>query len=528
MMMRFLLACFLCVHVASLTNTDHPRVARVEVEVDAHGVNQGKAKRARKESTIAKTSDRDAIARTEKLTSEELNCSAGQIAASSEILAVELPTQNACNARCVATNGCVAFDFTSDRGSPPRQDTCRLASALGRYVDPSGRNRQYCVVKGQQVQKQNVQQALPPKVQKQNVAQSFTAADLQSMTVQNDPNSCYIGLFDGTDANAPGGVYLISPAWYANHPGGTFAGQPWCGTPRPGWVQAFGAHPQFLNSLQNNADFVKAGAVIASYVGEFIGDINAVQGINGIQNVQTFTAADLQSMTIQDDPNSCYIGMFDGPDANSPGGVYLISAAWYAAHPGGTFAGQPWCGTPRFGWTDVNPSHQSFIPMLQNDADFVNAGQIIATYMGEFDDGGAEVWTLADLQARNINGDPDNCFIAIYDGASSSSTGGIYQITAEWQTAHPGGPLEPFCGGMSYNWLAVNPSHNTFATNLAENADIIASGNLVATYVGEFQSEGAGDVQGVGAQGSGHLSAHTSLMVSLAAVGSLYHVLGQL
>jgi hypothetical protein len=101
-----------------------------------------------------------------------------------------------------------------------------------------------------------------------------------------------------------------------------------------------------------------------------------------------FTASELTTLTTLGDPSSCYIALFDGPDGNSEGGVYLVSPAWYAGppngHPGGNFDFLGACGRPIFNWTSINPSHGSFITSLLNDADFVQAGAVIATYMGEF------------------------------------------------------------------------------------------------------------------------------------------------
>jgi hypothetical protein len=501
-MMRLILVCFLFVHAASLKNKDSRNVAQVEVEVDSRGVTPAKRKSARKESTFSsKQNGYDAFARSEKSKSEQAPTQAASAALAAHI--AEL-----------STTGTTTGAPLQVAAAPQRvkaQNTFKFQAPQFGAQKPK---------------------FAPPSVQGVNGIQNvggqgpFTAADLQQMTTPNDPNSCYIGLFDGPDANSPGGVYLISPAWFTAHPGGTFANQPWCGTPRFGWTQVNPSHQNFANALQNDANFVQAGQIIATYMGEF-SDVG--QG--------PFTAADLQQMTTPNDPNSCYIGLFDGPDANSPGGVYLISPEWFTAHPGGTFANQPWCGTPRFGWTQVNPSHQNFATALQNDANFVQAGQIIATYMGEFSDvGGADqLWTQADLQQRNIPGDLNNCFIAIYDGDNSLSNGGVYQISAEWQTQHPGGPLQPFCGGQSYRWLDVNPNHNNWATNLVENTDFFQASiaqAIVATYVGEFISPGvtADDQLANNAgiqQGSGRMSARISLLVSLAAAGSLYFLLGQ-
>jgi hypothetical protein len=102
---------------------------------------------------------------------------------------------------------------------------------------------------------------------------------------------------------------------------------------------------------------------------------------------------------------------------------------------------------------------------------------------------GEDVWTLTDLQAQNtFPTDPSGCHIAIYDGPTSFSNGGVYRITEEWVEGHLGGPLNQTCGLFINNWLTRNPMHSNWATNLAENADITGPQpfGLVATYVGEF------------------------------------------
>jgi hypothetical protein len=228
--------------------------------------------------------------------------------------------------------------------------------------------------------------------------------------------------------------------------------------------------------------------------------------------------------------------LFDGPDSNSNGGVYLVSAQWYLTHPGGTFNGQDWCGSPRFGWTARGGgAHQQFATSLRNNANLVRNGNIIATYQAEFT-GGAQAgglqqtWTPNEIRARTIQGDPNNCFIAIYDGGNSLSNGGIYQITPEWFTGHLGGPLQPFCGGLSFRWLTRFSNHNNWATNLVENTDIIRPGNmLVATYVGELdEGLGAQDQnQNIGLRSGCDQSTRTPLVASFVAACSLSYVLGQ-
>ena len=43
-------------------------------------------------------------------------------------------------------------------------------------------------------------------------------------------------------------------------------------------------------------------------------------------------------MTVETNPSQCYVALFAGADCSSDGGVYLISADWYANHFGGNFA----------------------------------------------------------------------------------------------------------------------------------------------------------------------------------------------
>jgi hypothetical protein len=490
MTMRCSLVCVLFVHAAGLENNDYRHVAQVEVEVDSRGMTPRKVKRTRKESTISpKQNDFDTLARSEKSKLEQTpgkavsEALAAHIAATGtttgaplQAAAAPVQAQNTFKVPPKATSPAFFFP-TPQLGAPSVQGVNGIATVSGQGP--------------------------------------FTAADLQQMTTPDDPNSCYIGLFDGPDANSPGGVYLISPTWFAAHPGGTFAGQPWCGTPRFDWTGVNPSHQNFAISLQNNANLVQAdGEVLATYMGEFSAP---------------FTAADLQQMTTPNDPNSCYIGLFDGPDANSPGGVYLISPEWFTAHPGGTFANQDWCGTPRFGWTGVNPSHQNFATALGDDADLLQAGEIIATYMGEFSDAGQGPFTAADLQQMTTPNDPNSCYIGLFDGPDANSPGGVYLISPEWFTAHPGGTFanQPWCGSPRFGWTQVNPSHQNFATMLQNDEDLVQAGAIVATYMGEFSDgvQAGADVAII--KGSGQMNARTSLAVSLAAAGSLYILLGQ-
>jgi hypothetical protein len=517
MTMRCFLACFLFGHAASFKNEDHRHVDQVEVEVSSHGVQTPrKVKRARKESTIpSKQNDFDVLARSEKSKSDQAPTQAASVA-----LAAHLAALATTGTTTVASLQVAPATLGTTTGAPQQvqaQNTFQTAAAPQLGSPKVGAPKpQFAAPQFGGLSVQGVN-----GVQSTGGQGPFTAADLQQMTTPNDPNSCYIGLFDGPDANSPGGVYLISPAWFTAHPGGTFAGQPWCGTPRFGWTQVNPSHQNFATSLQNDANFVQAGQIIATYMGEFSA------GGQG-----PFTAADLQQMTTPNDENSCYIGLFDGPDANAPGGVYLISPAWFTAHPGGTFANQPWCGSPRFGWTQVNPSHQNFATALQDDANLVQAGEIIATYMGEFSDDGQGPFTAADLQQMTTPNDPNSCYIGLFDGPEANSPGGVYLISPAWFTAHPGGTFanQPWCGTPRFGWTQVNPSHQSFATALQNDADFVQAGEIIATYMGEFsdgaQADQAANDVGV-QQGSGQMHARASLVVSLATAGSLYFLLGQ-
>jgi hypothetical protein len=144
---------------------------------------------------------------------------------------------------------------------------------------------------------------------------------------------------------------------------------------------------------------------------------------------------------------------------------------------------------------------------------------------------GEDVWTLTDLQTQNTYPtDPNGCHIAIYDGPTSFSNGGVYQITQEWVEGHLGGPLNETCGLFINNWLTRNPMHSNWATNLIEDSDITgpAAFGLVATYVGEF-SDGSIDPALVAdvtpVQPSGSSQAQASLMASLVAMFCIYYVL---
>jgi hypothetical protein len=205
-------------------------------------------------------------------------------------------------------------------------------------------------------------------------------------------------LFDGggvgSTSAAIGGIYMITPEWYnGDHPGGSFQPTDWCGTLRFDWTAlGAGGHAQFRTQIMTDADLEFMGNLVATYVGEIV-DEEIGGGVGGLGQ---WTVDDLRIRTVQGDPNSCFIGLFDGEDLNSNGGIYQVDPDWYAGppdgHPGGTFNMTAWCGTPRFGWTALGGgNHMMFTTALSTNQDLMAQGTLLATYISEISTANADI-----------------------------------------------------------------------------------------------------------------------------------------
>merc|ERR1712232_547773 len=100
-------------------------------------------------------------------------------------------------------------------------------------------------------------------------------------------------------------------------------------------------------------------------------------------------------------------------------------------------------------------------------------GQLKATYLNEFacgENSSPATSALAkQLQEMNVEGDPSQCYVALYAGPNCSSDGGVYLISPDWYAGHFGGDFgkEGFCGKVHYNWFQSNPSHQGWGEALS-------------------------------------------------------------
>jgi dopamine beta-monooxygenase len=221
---------------------------------------------------------------------------------------------------------------------------------------------------------------------------------------------------------------------------------------------------------------------------------------------------ELENMTAEGDSSQCYVALFAGPDCRSDGGVYLISSDWYANHLGGNFGTKGFCGKVYYNWLQANPSHAKWADALASDLNLTQpatdpSGLLRATYVSEFrcavpsiqepalgdDTQSDSAWTLLKLEDTTVEGDPSQCYVALFAGAECGTDGGVYLISADWYVNHFGGNFgtKGFCGKVHYNWLQSNPSHAKWADALASDLNLTQpatdpSGKLRATYVDEL------------------------------------------
>ena len=94
------------------------------------------------------------------------------------------------------------------------------------------------------------------------------------------------------------------------------------------------------------------------------------------------------------------------------------------------------------------------------------------------------------MAAASAN-DENHCFVVLFVGACGSS-GGVYKISADWYTAHEGGPFGEkrggagTCGNVIEHWPTVSGGHVKFSSDLAASADLVSGDRVRAVFVTEF------------------------------------------
>eukprot|EP00039_Didymoeca_costata_P020213 m.340476 g.340476 ORF g.340476 m.340476 type:complete len:901 (-) comp19325_c0_seq1:91-2793(-) len=226
--------------------------------------------------------------------------------------------------------------------------------------------------------------------------------------------------------------------------------------------------------------------------------------------------------TIAGSATECYIVLFGGEKCASSGGVYLVSKDWYNDHWGGQTAIVNSCGTIVDNWL-TKGGHSIYANMLRTHSDLDTR----ASFVAKFNDCGTggkstthvmnttsamstimstkpisttkrevvhttptqlttkempqkENWTLSDIESNSIG---TVCFIAFFSGPKCASSGGVYLVSYNWRTRHPGGQfsIEFKCGKVVDNWLTKG-GHNIYASNLQNNNDMDDRAKFIAKF----------------------------------------------
>jgi len=161
-------------------------------------------------------------------------------------------------------------------------------------------------------------------------------------------NTCYFAIFPG-DKCVGGGVYKISPDWYAKHGGGSFAVINGCGTVQSNWLGRYMIHASYQSLAEASEDLI--GGPSEADRATFVAPLDCGEPWS---EDRLLAAADPDDLA-----NTCYFAIFPG-DKCVGGGVYKISPDWYAKHGGGPFAAINGCGTVQSNWLGRSGSHVTY------------------------------------------------------------------------------------------------------------------------------------------------------------------------